>query len=108
MLTRLRQLALHPSLIPSNYLQQLQIADLEENSDEGSQAPPLTPAEKIRLQALLAQAIEDQEECPVCFNILEDPRITSCTHFYCFAWCVLIPVPCYVYVLKSPSASLLL
>ncbi|EPQ57350.1 hypothetical protein GLOTRDRAFT_74086 [Gloeophyllum trabeum ATCC 11539] len=81
MLTRLRQLALHPGLVPVNYLEQLRAA--EQNGD----APPpvvLTPKEKIRLQSALAQAIEDNEECPICFSILSDPRITSCGHPFCF------------------------
>lgn len=91
MLTRLRQLALHPGLIPINYLEQLRLADSEENPDEPHQTIPITPADKIRLQSLLAQAIEDQEECPICFNILDEPRITSCTHFYCLPWYALQP-----------------
>jgi SWI/SNF-related matrix-associated actin-dependent regulator of chromatin subfamily A3 len=85
LLTRLRQLALHPALIPGNYLKQLELN--EENGDQ-PQAIEITPADRVRLQGLLAQAIEDNEECPICFNILSDPRITSCTHYYCFPWFV--------------------
>lgn len=58
MLTRMRQLALHPGLVPSNYLEQLQAA--EEDGD----APPamrITPADRVRLQSQLAQLIEDCE-----------------------------------------------
>jgi SWI/SNF-related matrix-associated actin-dependent regulator of chromatin subfamily A3 len=32
------------------------------------------------------QAIEDNEECPVCFGVIDDPRITVCSHRFCFAW----------------------
>jgi SWI/SNF-related matrix-associated actin-dependent regulator of chromatin subfamily A3 len=84
MLTRLRQLALHPGLIPADYAEQLMKADEEE--DPGKAAQEITPDERVRLQALLAQAIEDNEECPVCFDVLDNPRITSCTHRYCYDW----------------------
>lgn len=80
MLTRMRQLALHPGLVPSNYLEQLKAAD------EHGDAKPIvhiTPEDKVRLQALLSQIIEDCEECPICFSILSDPRITSCAHTFC-------------------------
>ena len=82
MLTRLRQIALHPGLVPSNYLDQLNHAD-EEN---GGPITQLTPQDKIRLQAALAQAIEDSEECPICFGILDNPRITPCAHPFCLTW----------------------
>jgi SWI/SNF-related matrix-associated actin-dependent regulator of chromatin subfamily A3 len=99
MLTRMRQLALHPGLVPSNYLEQLKALD-----DQGDAHPPairVTPEDKIRLQGLLSQIIEDCEECPICFrsvsfvshsnvidfcfSILTDPRITSCAHPFCLA-----------------------
>ena len=84
MLTRLRQLALHPGLLPPNYLEQLQNA--AENDDNPVPAINLSAADKVRLQGLLAQAIEDNEECPICFGIIENPRITSCSHMFCLAW----------------------
>lgn len=86
MLTRLRQLALHPGLLPPNYLTQLR--DAAENEVDAVPAPAkqLTAADKIRLQTILAQGIEDNEECPICFGILEDPRITSCSHMFCLSW----------------------
>jgi SWI/SNF-related matrix-associated actin-dependent regulator of chromatin subfamily A3 len=84
MLTRMRQLALHPGLLPSNYLDELHKA---ENGDH-TQGPgaPLNPEEKLRLQDVLAQAIEDCEECPICFELLNNPRITYCAHKFCLAW----------------------
>jgi SWI/SNF-related matrix-associated actin-dependent regulator of chromatin subfamily A3 len=86
MLTRLRQLALHPSLIPENYLESLRASD-----KEGPVAAiRITQDDKIRLQGLLAQAIEDNEECPICFCILTDPRITTCAHCFCLTWCVIL------------------
>ena len=69
MLTRLRQLALHPGLIPADYAEQLLKADEEDDPNKAAQ--DITPAEKVRLQGLLAQAIEDNEECPVCFDVLD-------------------------------------
>ncbi|KAH9176256.1 SNF2 family N-terminal domain-containing protein [Lactarius sanguifluus] len=81
MLTRLRQLALHPGLIPSDYVEQLRRTE-EDNNDQTVQ---LTPEEKARVQRLLLQAIEDEEECPICFGVLSDPRITACSHWFCLA-----------------------
>lgn len=82
MLTRLRQLSLHPGLVPSDYMDQLRRTE-EENNNMMVQ---LTPEEKARMQRLLLQAIEDEEECPVCFDVLKDPRITACSHWFCLAW----------------------
>ncbi|KAI6135693.1 SNF2 family N-terminal domain-containing protein [Pisolithus croceorrhizus] len=81
MLTRLRQIALHPGLIPINYLEQLQV-----NEELSTQSPVvhITPELKERLQVQLSQLIEDSEECPICFGILTDPRITPCAHAFCF------------------------
>lgn len=83
MLTRLRQIALHPGLVPSNYLEQLQRVG-EENT---APVVKLTPRDRIRLQAVLAQVVEDNEECPICFSILNNPRITPCAHTFCLPWC---------------------
>lgn len=88
MLTRMRQLALHPGLVPANYLDELRAA----KSLDGAPArvAPITPEEKLRLQSLLAQAIEDCEECPICFGVLDEARITTCAHMFCLAWSVFI------------------
>ena len=84
MLTRMRQIALHPGLVPADYLEVLRAAEAREGV---SKPIVITPAERLRLQYLLAQAIEDCEECPVCFSILpNDARITSCAHLFCLAW----------------------
>lgn len=93
MLTRMRQLALHPGLIPPNYVQDLRTLGDEENP---SPIINVTPEEKDRLRSLLAQVIEDFEECPICFSVLNEPRITSCAHTFCFAWyaCLLISCKC--------------
>ncbi|KAI6157534.1 SNF2 family N-terminal domain-containing protein [Pisolithus tinctorius] len=82
MLTRLRQIALHPGLIPVNYLEQLQATD--ELSTQPS-VGHITPELKERLQAQLSKLIEDSEECPICFSVLTDPRITPCAHAFCLA-----------------------
>ena len=87
MLTRLRQLALHPGLVPRNYLAELQTLDASDNDHKAARIV-VTPESKIRLQDRLALAIEDCEECPICFGILDEPRITSCNHFFCRPWCV--------------------
>jgi SWI/SNF-related matrix-associated actin-dependent regulator of chromatin subfamily A3 len=85
MLTRLRQLALHPGLVPPTY-----VDELRDRGTSGAPKPAinLNPEDKAKLQAALAKMIEDSEECPVCFGILNDPRITTCSHAFCLAWSV--------------------
>ncbi|KAL5507134.1 ARC19 [Sanghuangporus vaninii] len=83
MLTRLRQVVLHPGLIPSNYVQQMRESLNENNLDKPGALIKVTPELKLRLQATLAQLIEDSEECPICFEVLNDPRITGCAHAFC-------------------------
>jgi len=85
MLTRMRQLALHPGLIPTNYIEDLRVDSTEEDSPGRL---VVTLEEKVRLQGLLARAIEEFQECPICFGILNEPRITSCTHMFCLPWSV--------------------
>ena len=86
MLTRMRQIALHPGLVPQNYLEELR--DAEGNDGTHAHGKPLSPEEKSRLQEQLGQAIEDCEECPICFSVLDDARITNCAHMFCFSWYV--------------------
>lgn len=83
MLTRLRQIALHPGLVPEDYLDQLRAKE-DLNAVQGT--VQITPELKTKLETLILQAIEDNEECPICFNVVTDPRITSCTHVFCLAW----------------------
>ena len=89
MLTRLRQIALHPGLIPRSYVEELQ--------SQGTQKSlaPRTPLEISRLRQVLAQAIEDCEECPICLSLFNEPRITSCSHMYCLSWyaCIKLLAP---------------
>ena len=61
MLIRLRQVALHPGLIPSNYVQQMQESLNEDNFDKPGALIRVTPELKLRLQVSLAQMIEDSE-----------------------------------------------
>ena len=84
LLTRMRQVVLHPGLLPVDYLEQLGSSDQDE--DDGPASIQVTPQEKVRLQGLLAQAIEDCEECPICFGTLNEPRITFCGHMFCLPW----------------------
>ncbi len=87
MLTRLRQLVLHPGLIPSDYVDQLRNMDqVKDDDDDDMVTVQVSPEVKARLQGLLLQAIEDNEECPICFDVLDDPRITTCSHKFCLAW----------------------
>ncbi|GJJ06235.1 hypothetical protein Clacol_000425 [Clathrus columnatus] len=84
LLTRLRQLTLHPGLIPRNYVEQLRAMSSDVNTPP-LPAMPITSQDRIRLQAVLARAIEDSEECPICFEVSGDPRITPCAHIFCLA-----------------------
>ncbi len=86
MLTRLRQISLHPGLVPATYLDDLRSGKSSEDCPQHSIV--MTPEEKTRLQDFLAQAIEDSEECPICMDILKEPRISACGHMYCLAWYV--------------------
>ncbi|KAJ3934005.1 MAG: SNF2 family N-terminal domain-containing protein [Lentinula lateritia] len=81
MLTRMRQLALHPALLPRDYLGQLKEIDVGKSNNID-----LTPESKQRLQARLSQAIEECEECPICFSVPVEAeiKITSCAHVFCF------------------------
>ncbi|KAK0504709.1 SNF2 family N-terminal domain-containing protein [Armillaria luteobubalina] len=86
MLTRMRQIALHPGLVPRNYLNQLR--STVDSDDSGSDTVPqvkLTPKDKARLQTLVLQAIEDSQSCPICYDIPDsiNTRITSCAHVFC-------------------------
>lgn len=87
MLTRLRQIALDRNLIPTNYLQDLRAAIKASHQQQAGvhhvHTQQVSPEEKERLQQLLEQAIKDDEECPVCFDPLTNPRITPCSHYFC-------------------------
>ncbi|KAJ7045638.1 SNF2 family N-terminal domain-containing protein [Mycena alexandri] len=83
LLTRMRQLVLHTGLVPASYIEELRASDGVDDDAHSKAAIIITPADKQRLQAKLAQASEECEECPICFSLLEDPRITSCSHIFC-------------------------
>jgi len=82
LLTRMRQLTLHPSLIPLNYLDELR-SSLSNGSDSPSVPIQVTPQDRIQLQHRLFQLTEDCEECPVCFDTLQNAVITPCVHAFC-------------------------
>lgn len=82
MLTRMRQLALHPDLIPKNYLEELRCGTQGHFPET---AVALGIEEKGELIQILLKALEDCEECPICFNILNEPRITRCHHSFCLS-----------------------
>ncbi|KAG6842156.1 hypothetical protein C0991_001649 [Blastosporella zonata] len=82
MLTRMRQLALHPGLVPPRYLEELRVKGAFEDAAT-QQLTKLAPDEISRLRGLLVMALEDFEECPICFGVLNEAKITSCGHMYC-------------------------
>jgi len=43
----------------------------------------LNDENRALLQQALQLVIESQEECPVCMEVLKDPVITHCKHFFC-------------------------
>ena len=59
MLTRLRQIVLHPKLIPANYVQELEKAVQEDKELKTGALVRVSPELKMKLQLKLAQFIED-------------------------------------------------
>jgi SWI/SNF-related matrix-associated actin-dependent regulator of chromatin subfamily A3 len=57
----LRQIALHPGLVPYDYLQQLKSGEQSENNNILPNTS-ISPQEKTRLQSILFRAEEDSEE----------------------------------------------
>ncbi|CAE6540591.1 unnamed protein product [Rhizoctonia solani] len=85
LLTRMRQIALHPGLVPYDYLQQLQSG--EKYGGDNLPLPRnalISPEEKARLQNILFRAEEDSEECAICFDNLKNPRILPDGHYFCY------------------------
>ncbi|KAG8837816.1 hypothetical protein FRC18_007854 [Serendipita sp. 400] len=86
MLTRLRQIALDRSLVPSTYLDELRaLAVVQQQNAAPGHHPSvaISPEQRRRLQDILEQAIKDSEECPICFDTMNDPRVTVCAHKFC-------------------------
>jgi SWI/SNF-related matrix-associated actin-dependent regulator of chromatin subfamily A3 len=46
--------------------------------------PDLTIENSKALQQMLQIAVDNQEDCPICMDMLTDPVITVCTHIFCF------------------------
>ncbi|KAG9003678.1 hypothetical protein FRB93_010899 [Tulasnella sp. JGI-2019a] len=83
MLTRLRQLALHPALVPENYLEELRTANLDVDNGEHRPTHSLSAEELTTLKQQLFKAVQDAEECSVCFDVLNNARILPCSHYFC-------------------------
>ncbi|KAH7334908.1 SNF2 family N-terminal domain-containing protein [Rhizoctonia solani] len=85
LLTRMRQIALHPGLVPYDYLQQLQSGERYGGDNLPlPQSTAISPQEKARLQNILFHAEEDSEECAICFDNLKNPRILPDGHYFCY------------------------
>ncbi|RSH83079.1 uncharacterized protein EHS24_006736 [Apiotrichum porosum] len=84
MLTRMRQLCLSADMVPASYLDEIRGNAV---TTKGPAVPinSLSDEERDKLIEKLRQAMADQEECSVCYDILDDPRITDCGHPFCFA-----------------------
>lgn len=48
-------------------------------------AAQLDPEALAKLQETLKSFVEMGEECPICYDGLKDPRITTCAHCFCKA-----------------------
>lgn len=78
-LTSVRQLCLSADLVPQSFLDDLRNPRAATNSP-AVPVSNLTPEQREALIEKLKQFIADQEECSVCFDVLNDPRITDCGH----------------------------
>jgi SWI/SNF-related matrix-associated actin-dependent regulator of chromatin subfamily A3 len=75
-LLRLRQTCCHWTLCKERIVNLLELLD-------GQKVVALTEENRAILQATLRLYIESQEDCPVCFDVLDDPLITHCKHSFC-------------------------
>ncbi|KAK9386747.1 SNF2 family N-terminal domain-containing protein [Lipomyces mesembrius] len=73
-LLRLRQICNHKGLCGERIRGVADIAD--------KQVVEATHDSIMALQLLLQAAIDNEEECPICFETLHDPRITLCKHIF--------------------------
>ncbi|KAE8229389.1 hypothetical protein CF326_g5641 [Tilletia indica] len=83
-LSRLRQLACHRSLVPRSFLDDVKLKMFEAAQTAGASKQELSEEDTRRLEEQLVAYIEGNEECPICIDVLTDPRITYCGHVFCF------------------------
>lgn len=75
-LLRMRQMCNHPQLCGTARIQAIE-ARLAEIASEG-----MSDEMRRLLQEMLQLAIDSQDDCPICFETLHNPRITACKHIF--------------------------
>ncbi|CAD6890416.1 unnamed protein product [Tilletia caries] len=83
-LSRLRQLACHRSMVPRSFLDDVKLKMFEAAQSTAGSKQDLSEEDVKRLEEQLVAFIEGNEECPICIDVLTDPRITYCGHVFCY------------------------
>ncbi|KAF8756387.1 HIRAN protein [Rhizoctonia solani] len=84
LLTRMRQIALHPGLVPSDYLQQLQSGEKYGGND------PQRITSSVLKKKLDSKIFCSgprrivKKFCAICFDNLKNPRILPDGHYFCY------------------------
>ncbi|SPO40767.1 uncharacterized protein PSFLO_06249 [Pseudozyma flocculosa] len=89
-LCRLRQICCSRDLVPDNLLEEMQeLLAPPEEGEGGEQAAPAIELDaktvKSLQEKLRALITTGSEECPICLEAFNDPRITPCSHVFCLA-----------------------
>ncbi|KAM0793313.1 hypothetical protein ACM66B_000771 [Microbotryomycetes sp. NB124-2] len=96
-LLRLRQLCLHPDLVPMSIIEALEkTSEAQAPGQAGAQMDNVDETRMQTLQKTLRQLIDDLEECSICLDVMQNSRILPCSHAFCR--------DCILEVLKTATA----